>query len=41
MATTLLDRDNFTINSSAWKVKEDTGIINGKKVSITIKISPE
>lgn len=41
MATTLLDRDNFIINSSTWKIKDDTGIINGTKVSIKIKINPE
>lgn len=41
MATTLLDPENFTLPSSAWKVQDTMAIINGQKVSIKVKINPE
>lgn len=41
MPTTLLDKDNFVIDSSTWEVQDANGIVNGQNVSIKIKVHPE
>jgi len=41
MPTTLLDKDNFVVDSSAWEVQDANGIVNGQQVSIKVKVHPE
>ncbi len=41
MASTLLDNENFKIISADWQIQDVDWIINGKKVSIKVKINPK
>lgn len=41
MSTTLLDVENFKINSNAWVVQDATGIVYGQHIPIKVKIHPE
>lgn len=41
MSATLLDPENFTIDSSGWAVQDAIGIVNSKRISIKVKINPE
>lgn len=41
MPATLLDKENFTIDSSARAVQDAKGIVNGQQVPIKVKINPE
>ncbi len=41
MTTTLLDKENFTVDSSTWEVQDAKGIVNGQHVSIKVKVHPE
>ena len=41
MSKTLLDKENFTIDSSTWEVQDANGIVNGQHVPIKVKVSPE
>lgn len=41
MSATLLDKENFKINSSSRTIQDASGIVNGKRVSIKVKVNPE
>lgn len=41
MPATLLDKENFKINSSAWVTQNADGVVNGQHVSIKVKINPQ
>lgn len=41
MGATLLDNQNFKIDSTGWEIQEATWIINGKYSSIKVKIHPK
>ncbi len=41
MSATLLDKENFKINSSSRIIQDAIGILNGQRVSIKVKINPE
>ena len=41
MPATLLDKENFTINSSTWVTQDANGVVDGKHVSIKVKINAE
>lgn len=41
MSATLLDKENFKINSSSRTIQDASGIVNGKKVPIKVKVNPE
>lgn len=41
MADMFLETKNFTISSTGRQVHDEIGIVNGKRVSIQVKINPE
>lgn len=41
MVATLLDKENFTIDSSTWQVQDASWVVDGKHISIKVKINPE
>ena len=41
MSARFFDKENFKINSSAWAIQDASGVVNGQKISIKIKINPE
>lgn len=41
MSATLLDKENFKIDSKSRKVQDANGVVNGQHVSIKVKINPE
>lgn len=38
---TLLEKNNFTIDSSTWEIQDANGIVNGQHVSLKVKVHPE
>lgn len=41
MNSSLLGTENFTIDSSSWSVQDAIGSVNGKHISIKVKVHPE
>lgn len=41
MAATFLDTNNFTIDSSSWSLQDAEWVVNGKHISIKVKVNPE
>ncbi|MEI8008895.1 MAG: hypothetical protein WCI00_05960 [bacterium] len=41
MSTTLLDPENFKIQSTSWQVQDFTGLVNGQHIPIKVKVHPE
>ena len=41
MSTTLLDSENFKIQSTTWQVQDLTGLVNGQHIPIKVKVHPE
>ena len=41
MSTTLLDLENFKIQSTTWQVQDLIGVVNGQHIPIKVKVHPE
>ena len=41
MSATLLDPENFKIQSTTWQVQDFTGVVNGQHIPIKVKVHPE
>ncbi len=41
MGYSLLDKDNFVIDSTGWEIQDAIGVVHGQRVPIKVKVHPE